>query len=336
MIRSVLTLVRWSDWGASKIPPLFAVGYTWLLQEPSLAQRANVRFTVWIAFTVLLMAFGYGVNDLADRSVDKVAGKPRPIASWSSVRAVTWLVAFPLIGLLMLYPFRRDPGVALFAGVSCFAAAAYSLPPLRFKERGVAGLVVPAFAQRSLPLLVGMALLRQLANPTAWLAVLVFTLVGLRWILLHQTIDLANDERAGVRTFVRDHGLERTRSMLKNVIFPVELVLLIVWLTAVAVDVPVLSLALPGYVAWFLAKAFLWQGVSSPLGWTSYRLHPLADFYEIFLPLLAGTILAAWKPHCLPLFVLQLTVQGAHLRSQLVGVRKLLARRLRPSAARVP
>lgn len=336
MIRSLLTLVRWSDWGTSKVPPLFAVGYTWLLQDSSLAQRANVRFAVWIAYFIVLAAFGYGVNDLSDRSVDKVAGKPHPLASWSSARAVTWLAALFVAGALMLYPFRRDPEVVLFACMNGFAAVAYSLPPLRFKERGVAGLIIPACAQRSLPLLVGMALLGQLANPSAWLAVLIFTLVGLRWILLHQSIDLASDEQAGVRTFARDHGREWTRSMLKNVIFPVELVLLVVWLATVAIDVPVLVLAIPGYMTWFLVKTFLWQGVASPLGWTTYRLHPLADFYEVFLPLLAGTVLVVREPRCLPLLILQLAVQGTHLWSQLGGVRKLLSRRLRPSSARVP
>jgi 4-hydroxybenzoate polyprenyltransferase len=291
---------------------------------------------VWIAFTILFMAFGYGVNDFADRSVDKVAGKTHLIALWSTARAATWLVALPVAGALILYPFRHDPGVVLSAGVSCLVAAAYSLPPLRFKERGVAGLVVPACAQRSLPLLVGMALLGQLTNPTAWLAVLVFTLVGLRWILLHQTIDLANDEHTGVRTFARDHGLKWTRSILKNVIFPVELVLVLSWLAAVSVAVPALALAIPGYAVWFLAKAFLWQGVASPLGWTTYRLHPLADFYEIFLPLLAGTILVLREHRCLPLLILQLVAQGAHLWSQLASVRKLLSRRLRFSAAHFP
>jgi len=328
-------LIRWSDWGASKIPPLFAVGYTWLLQDSALAQCANTPFALWITFVVVLAVFGYGVNDFADRSVDKLAGKTHPIASWSTARAVTWLVALLGIGVLTLYPFRRDPGVVPLAAVSCVAAAAYSLRPLRFKERGAVGLVVAACAQRSLPLLVGMALLGQLANPTAWLAVLIFTLVGLRWILLHQTIDLASDERAGVRTFARDHGLDRTQAVLKNVIFPVELVLLMVWLVAVAVEVPVLALVLPGYAAWFLIKASLWQGVASPLGWTTYRLHPLADLYEIFLPLFAGTILVAREPHCIPLLVLQISLQAAHLWSQLATVRKLLLRRIRLSATRI-
>ncbi|MBA2446741.1 MAG: hypothetical protein H0V51_01810 [Chloroflexi bacterium] len=160
-------VTRWSDWFRSKVP-LLLVAFSYHALLANLAPVAFAeRLAAIFAFICLGYAFGYAVNDFADRDVDRLAA-----------------AVAPLIGLAA-------------AGV----ATLYSLPPVRFKERGWLGLLVSAAAQRSLPALIIAATFDDLGWEAALFACLLL-LIGLRWILVHQILDSPADLEAGVRTYV--------------------------------------------------------------------------------------------------------------------------------------
>jgi len=81
----------------------------------------------------------------------------------------------------------------------------YSLPPLRFKERGILGILVGAATQRPALFLVFVAMTGTwnwlAAVLTAWLL-----LGGFLAILGHQVEDFQNDVRARVDTFTTRRG----------------------------------------------------------------------------------------------------------------------------------
>jgi hypothetical protein len=68
-------------------------------------------------------------------------------------------------------------------------ALAYSVRPIRLKERGVWGLLAAAVAQWSLPLAVSAAQPGGWLRPLAWLLSALGLAIGLRWMAVHQLPD---------------------------------------------------------------------------------------------------------------------------------------------------
>jgi 4-hydroxybenzoate polyprenyltransferase len=299
----MLQLLRWKDWGYSKIPPFFTAGFLFLLTNKLPAAQSLFRFGAWLLFCAAFLAFGYGVNDFADRDADRRAGKPNAMLGLGTASAVAWLLALIALSIVGLIPYLADWRLVTTVACSYAAGFAYSVPPFRLKERGVAGLVSCAVAQRSLPVLVGAALFGRF-DRHLWLYCALFTLVGLRWILLHQVIDAHHDETSGVQTFVTATGAGRSLFLMKKVVFPLELAALSAWLISISLAFPALWLLAPVYVLILRFLGYLWQRRWPPSNWTKYWLHPLSGFYEVLCPFFIGILTSVRNPVALPFLVL--------------------------------
>jgi 4-hydroxybenzoate polyprenyltransferase len=173
-----------------------------------------------------------------------------------------------------------------------FFAAAYSWPPIRFKERGTAGLFVSSTAQRFFPLLVGMSVFGRF-DLVSWIMGLLFSLMGVRWILVHQIGDIEADRLGGVNSFARTRGAEASLRLVQWVIFPLELICLLAWIGLAAGAARIVLAALPFYVLWLVAATRARGRL--PVSWTRFGELPLTHFYMIFWPsaLALGAILSA-------------------------------------------
>lgn len=285
-------LIRWEEWVESKTPLFLAATYTWLLTGASdpLPQQI-ARGCLWLGFTICFLAFGYVINDYADRKVDRLAGKPNAIGQFTERRAIGLVLLIGLAGPLCLWPYLGIPWVIPTLLPAYFFAAAYSLPPVRFKERGVLGVVVSSTAQRLMPLLVGMALFSRF-DTVSWIMAVLFSLIGVRWILVHQIGDLTADERGGVHSFARSHGSRASLRLMQLVVFPAELVCLAIWISLTAGQ-PMVLIGLPLYLVWL---ALVWRAQRRlPVSWTRFGELPLTQFYFIFWPLALalGAVLSA-------------------------------------------
>ncbi len=159
------------------------------------------RVGLFFLFSSLMTAYGYLVNDLADVELDRRHGKSNAFAGMPKGRAVFVLLSLLGLGALAAWPFLRRPVFAALWALWLGLATFYSLPPLRLKERGLAGLCATVLAQQTLPLLLLLA-----AFDTPWsplgLAFGVFaTLRGLSSDLGHQVRDYTNDARTETHTF---------------------------------------------------------------------------------------------------------------------------------------
>ena len=288
-----------------------------------MASRSILLFIAWVLFASLFLAYGYALNDYFDRDADRISSKPNTISKLGQRTGLLFLLT--LIGACVgvLFPFYEKRWVALLVILCCVTGSLYSMPPVRFKERGALGVLVSAIAQRSLPLLVGMALFEQFDAGT-WLLVLLFTLIGVRWILLHQLIDLPGDERSRISTFTRERGPLRSLWLIKRVIFPLEIICLLTWLFLITRQHPIVWLMVPAYGLWLLIRIALWHGVGHAFNWTAYWLHPLGDFYEIFWPLFLALILTIKEPIYFFLLLFQLLWQAPYLLQQLTLLHRLL------------
>jgi 4-hydroxybenzoate polyprenyltransferase len=168
-----------------------------------LPAAAPVRRILEVAATVILgAAFGYGLNDVADRASDARAGKPNRAAGLGGGSLSLFLILTAGGAFALSLAWSRDALAPALVVLALGLAVAYSVPPLRLKERGRAALFGAAAAQWAIPVLAISA-----AEPggelhaTSWLFALLSLAIGNRWIVMHQLSDAPRDRLAGVRTY---------------------------------------------------------------------------------------------------------------------------------------
>ena len=189
------------------------------------ATRASeVSWTVWVGGLLWLVCFfaaAYLVNDLSDRACDLRAGKHRPAHDLGVTRAWAVVVAHLLVSGVAVFLLGSEQPLLTGLGlvVSYLLLFTYSLPPLRWKERGVAGLFVAAASQRVAPMVVLAAALPRLDAVTLWMMALAL-LQGVRWILIHQVQDMGADDQAQVQTWALQRGADLARRVLIHVVVP--------------------------------------------------------------------------------------------------------------------
>ena len=176
----------------------------------------------YFVYLFTFLGFGYAINDYSDREIDKKVGKTNIMADlpgWKCNIILILLVSGCLPFAIMT---RSNLSVSLLLIVYFFGAA-YSVEPFRFKEKGVAGLLVSSFAQRAIPLLPLIGILK-----SYWSAVFVSGaigfFVGLRYILIHQYEDIENDKLTGVETYALNHESNIATLIYGSLFFEIVLV----------------------------------------------------------------------------------------------------------------
>ncbi len=152
-------------------------------------------------------SMGYLVNDFFDREKDFAAGKENFLLNKSRfVVGLLFLVSF----IFLFFPWFQLP----FNRISLWLILAeiilllvYSLPPLRIKERGLAGVFTDALYAHSIPvILAGYTFSLAAQHSFSVLPVMFLFLwqlaMGVRNILLHQYNDRSLDSKVGNKTWV--------------------------------------------------------------------------------------------------------------------------------------
>jgi 4-hydroxybenzoate polyprenyltransferase len=171
--------------------------------------------------------YGYAINDLFDVEEDRRIGRANAAAAGGIGR--TWaIVLVSAVGAQALG--WAAAGVAgAWATLGAIALpAAYSVPPLRIKERRWLGIAADALAAHVWPAtLAVLAAAHWSVRPAG--AVLVIAIAvwaaatGVRGILTHQLRTVDNDTVAGLRTVVHDLGAERLERAIIFAVLPLEL-----------------------------------------------------------------------------------------------------------------
>lgn len=281
MIKKLLHLIRWEEWYDSKLPLLAATAYYLAMHYPLPWPDAVARYSVSIIFCALFLAYGYAVNDYSDLEIDKLAGKRKLIAETPRINALVFLIALVLLGIVVLLPYYRDRKVILTVVLCYMLGTAYSLPPIRLKERGMAGLLGSAIAQRSLPALVIGAVWDSVDIVTLGWAFLGF-LVGTRYILIHQYQDLSADIKSGVHTFATKNPGVIAQSI--RWILMAEIVTAVLLAFSIVLSRIGFLMIPAGYVLYSVWYYSLYKRFIGVPGLTSFTHVPLADLYTIFLP----------------------------------------------------
>lgn len=164
--------------------------------EPGMTEVA--RAAVVCAVFLLGASLGYLLNDLSDLRADRAVGKVRPVADWPRGARVAVPAAL-LAGIGGLSGAFLGPAATAVVTATVLVGMAYSLRPVRLKERGAWGWIAAALAQRALPAASAFEAL-DAWDPGAVLLCVHGLAAGIRAILVHQIEDLENDRAAGIRT----------------------------------------------------------------------------------------------------------------------------------------
>ena len=337
-MRRLFRAIRWERWAGSKLPLLlgaFLLSISLTDTDPLLVLAGAVQLSVHI---IGYASFGYLSNSLADIRQDGGSGKGSVFSGWSTRRAQTAvLVAAGIAVVPLVIGVDEHPAAFSSMVVSMAVAAAYSLPPLRLKERGVLGALSSSLAQRSLPALTIFCYFE--AYSIALFVYCALTLViGLRFILVHQVDDLAADQISGTRTLATRRGAEALKRVVTNVLLPTELLLALLWLTIAYAYLGVVAWALASYLA---AHSLLLLLLSARAGFPLASYAPLSEFYCCYLPLgLAVSGLAQGEGAVLPIYLagaaISLTMLPRSLLEEFHRVRRLIRARQRSAATVSP
>lgn len=198
---------RLDDWWRSKAALLMGMVYLF-------TAWFDIRFErfLWLAMLSIVTisgfaSFGYLINDFFDRKKDAIAGKKNFLEGKSQV-AITFFFALALSLLLLPWFYLPFNGLSIaWIVLEIILFIVYSLPPLRFKERGIPGLIVDALYAHALPVALA-AYTFSLASGKSITLFPIMLLVswqvisGIRNILLHQSNDLEQDKKSGTVNFV--------------------------------------------------------------------------------------------------------------------------------------
>lgn len=293
-------LVRAGEWWEYKLVPIFAASYAtaFTLRVPLVS--------LWPAAVMILLALVPGaayvsvINDVTDRRDDLAAGKSNRLAGRSRV-LIAVLIAIPVAaGLGFAFLWRRDVLLLSVYLAAWLAFSLYSLPPFRWKTRGIFGVLADASGAHLFPTLVAVVLTYREANrpvDPVWLAAIaVWSLAyGLRGILWHQLTDRENDRAAAVRTFAQRHPPHVAVRLGRFVAFPLELIALAVLLWRMQSVVPVALLALYAILVMLRVRRLAMHVViveSRP-----HFLILLHEYYDVYFPigiLIASAIREPW------------------------------------------
>ncbi len=241
-------IARWKEWNTSKLPLIFLVFYYLIAINKDFSYISLLSFFNFLAFVCLYASFGYMINDFSDREVDKKAGKPKAIAQMSPRAARLVLFAIFLLGVLISLPFwLHNTDFLILLIVMYLLSTFYSLPPVRFKEKYWMGMIVASITQRVFPALLCFVIFNYFGCELL-LFLLLFFIIGIRWIIVHQIKDYRNDLKASVKTFITSVGILKGIHYLLVYILPAEVILLIITLIYAIIKIPLLGFFISGYL----------------------------------------------------------------------------------------
>ncbi len=208
----------WRNWAVlvynSIFENVFILFYI-LLREQKTGTEQLVQVLVFLLFSMFSTTYGYLINDYADMELDRAHGKANTFSEDSKGRALVVTMLFLLLSVVSGWYFSDHMDFLALWFIWIFIGSFYSLPPLRFKERGKPGLLLVVLAQRLLPiLLVFTAFGFERTGEIILLAAYVF-FRGLSSDVNHQVEDYENDLKTGTGTFAVSTGLGLAQKVLR-------------------------------------------------------------------------------------------------------------------------
>jgi 4-hydroxybenzoate polyprenyltransferase len=179
-----------------------------------------------VAIVCCVANYGYALNELFDIDEDRRGGRANVAATVGRRRMWSIIVLSAASALALAALLAGVIGGALTA-VELLLPLAYSIPPLRVKERGWLGVSADAAAAHLYPALLALIVVQHLSirsyAPPIVLTVAVWSLAtGLRGILSHQLQSEEHDRATQLSTVVHRYGRETIERLVVFGLLPIE------------------------------------------------------------------------------------------------------------------
>lgn len=307
-VKSIAGAIRADNWFYWKIPPLFAVAYASFLLHGTDYRSALQELLLIFWCIASVASYGHIINDVFDIEADRAGGKPNAMERFRPWQRLTLCSLSVLSGLGALLYFTTNWMAAAVLMVNYLLPTVYSIPPLRLKERGVAGVVCDALGAHAVPVLfvlLTVSFFQQastLAEIGIGLSAIVWSLfAGLRSIVIHQVDDLLSDGRSDVITFAGTQTRASLRRLVLCYFLPVEAITLGVFTVLLMPFSEVLTIATLTYAVLEIGK--LCAGMKMPIFFEE------SEVQERYLPLLNNSFYELWLPTALLLQLCAMQVE---------------------------
>jgi 4-hydroxybenzoate polyprenyltransferase len=141
-IRFINHYFGWRNWAVlvyNSVPENMYVMFFIALRQELYSIKFVGDFFVFLLFSFFCTTYGYLVNDLGDKELDKIHGKENTFSNDSSTKAGIIVLSFLFVSILLSLQFIRSP-FFLFSWLLWFiVATAYSLNVFRFSTLQMAG-----------------------------------------------------------------------------------------------------------------------------------------------------------------------------------------------------
>ncbi len=218
VLESFKNMVRWHCWAHGKIP-LFCTCLFYLVLKRSLFSVETIKeILIFLVFIILASIYGYLINDLFDMDIDKKQGKNNVFEKTGKVRGTIIVSVLFLISFYCGLYFKDKEHFNLFLFTLFFLATFYSAPPLRFKTRGLSGLLIVFITQYPIPVIMIFTVFESFGSFDMWAFALFSTITGAAQEIGHQRYDLQNDKSTGTQTYAVEKGEDTINNLYKVII----------------------------------------------------------------------------------------------------------------------
>ncbi|HQU72219.1 MAG TPA: UbiA family prenyltransferase [Calditrichia bacterium] len=208
-LQHIASLIRWKDWALDKLPILYMLCFYLMLTEGRDAWQNTADFLIFAVFSITSTIYGYVINNYADLDIDLRQGKNNDLAAFSPAVRTGILVGITVLVLLSGSRFLVYEDFWVLWAIQFFIATFYSMPPIRFKERGLIGLIIPFAAQMVVPTLICFSIFGSLHHPHLWVFIAYAVFKGGAYDIGHQFYDYEGDVKTSTKTFAVTHGQEK-------------------------------------------------------------------------------------------------------------------------------
>jgi 4-hydroxybenzoate polyprenyltransferase len=218
-------LARPWAWWLNKVP--LSVTLVLLLVDGGVLGPSQTASLVLVMLIVSAVGnHGYALNDLFDMDEDRRTGRPNFAQAVGRRRTAGVIAASALLALTLAWIAAGPWGCAL-ALAALSLSLAYSIPPVRIKERKWLGVLADALAAHVFPAALALMTVRHLhaaqPSPLAAGCILAWSAAaGLRGILSHQLHTALRDLKGGLATVVHDIGRAPLERFVVFGLLPIE------------------------------------------------------------------------------------------------------------------
>lgn len=296
-LQKLAAIIRANEWWAFKGSPVLATAY-------ATASILNIPlFSLWNSLIFLLISltvvaiYAHLLNDLSDQDEDLIAGKSNGLLGRSKSFKIIAITSCLFPGILAIGVLIKLPLALAIYISNLLIFMAYSIPPIRLKQRGILGVLADATGAHLLPNLFSVVWIAHVSEqkiPLPWIILVgIWSLAtGLRGIIWHQIKDIENDRLTGVNTFAVQTSIETLKGLGKWVVFPLEVTAFTGMMIVCGNYLLVIFLLIYLVTQWLRYQ--FWQINSIIVAPVSSDSIILEEYYTLFYPI-AFLVLAAWQ-----------------------------------------